>query len=171
MVLLKQLVQRVILVGRNNHLGDWQAHFLCDVACIHLGKTRCRHAETDRTLATPQLQHGVEVKHQLRQHTDPVTRVETDHLVLRIRPLSEQPGDDGLALVEAAIHCKLMNPWVRRCLQMLELLLRHTRLRVKHHHGGVLAVLERLDGRQPGIAVGGTDHHPATPALTQKIRH
>ncbi|MNI73455.1 hypothetical protein D3C73_1294650 [compost metagenome] len=64
-----------------------------------------------------------------------------------------------------------MNPWVRRCLQMLELLLRHTRLRVKHHHGGVLAVLERLDGRQPGIAVGGTDHHPATPALTQKIRH
>ncbi len=168
-VLQKQLMQCVVLIGRNDHLGDRQAHFLRNVTGIYLGKTRGGHAETNQTLSASQLQHGVEIKHQLRQHTDPVAGVETDCLVLRAWPLPEQPVHDGLALIEATVDRERVDIRVSHRLQMLQLILWYAGCRIEHHHDGVVTVLERLDGRQPGITVGSPEHHRASLAFVQKI--
>ena len=169
MVFQKQLVQRVVPIGGNNHLSDWQAHLLRDVPRIDFGETGRRHAESDRPLTTAQLQHSVKIKHQLRHHADPVVRVETDRLALRGWPLAQQPGDDGLAIVKAAVHGESVQPGVSGSLQMLQLIIRHTGLRVEHHHGGCVIVFERLDGGKPGIPIGRPQHDRTLLAFNEEI--
>ena len=91
--------------------------------------------------------------------------------MLRAWPLPEQPVHDGLALIEATVDRERVDIRVSHRLQMLQLILWYAGCRIEHHHDGVVTVLERLDGRQPGITVGSPEHHRASLAFVQKILH
>lgn len=85
--------------------------------------------------------------------------------------MPEQAADEGLAFVETAIDGKLVNTGMRHRLEVLALIVGHAGFRVNHHHHGFFAMLECLDGRQPGIAIGGADHHGAAIMFAQEVLH
>ena len=153
----EEFIEHVVLVARENQPADRQAHAARDVAGIYVAEIAGGNREGDLLgIGFRRGEVSLEVVHDLRRDPRPVDRIHRANAVARLE------GGVGvhllhhvLAVVEHALHRKVVDVRVLQAVHLRALEGAHAALRREHEDIDVFLAAHRVFGRRTGIARGG----------------
>ena len=166
---LEEARQDVVAVGRDDQLGERQAHPMREVAGVDVAEIAGRHGEGDPPQRGAQRQRRAHVVDRLGHDPAPVDRVDGGEVELLAQPgVAEQRLQQRLAVIERALDREVVD--VRRGdrghLPALDL--GDPAVRMEDHDADPLAPGKGLDRGRAGVARGRPDDHDRRPAAAQE---
>ena len=155
----EELVEHVVLVGREDQPADRQPHLLRDVAGEDVAEVAGRHGEIDRRADRRRHREiALEIVDDLRRHARPVDRVDGADRMAALEPgVAADRLDDVLAFVEHAVDREIVDVGIGEREHLRRLERAHPALRREHEHANAALAAQRVLGRAAGVARGRAD--------------